>query len=313
MKKASVIISYSGITSLMSCEQKYCFQFMRFLEKKQFVKYFAEGNAFQYGVFQLMVGVQVDKVVKLVSKFLDKYLDSLRDDIAVSSADEQQFIEIKASMDGMIRAYASMYEKDLRVEKHIANEVNCIYPLTKHVDIGAQFDNIIEVKGKWYLHEGKAWKSLSDNSINNIKNSFQIATYYYAHNTTPKKLKIKNIQSKPFSGIIFDAVQKPSIRKKKGEQYKAFLKRLESYYTSSEGKFYKEVIFPKISYKNWHHTITSLADRVCELHDGRKPIKMLDSNCGWCDFYELCYTGETKKTLALFKQSDYKNRYKQGG
>lgn len=298
------------MVSLMSCEQEYYYKFIRNLEKKQFVKYFIEGNMFQYGIYKLMIGKSIKEAESLMLKKLQDHLKTLRKELSISTQDEQMFVEMKIVLTGMLRAYAIRYKKDLKIEKHIANESMEIISINNDVSLGIQMDNILEVKKKWYLHEGKAWKYLNNSVVENVKNSFQIATYFYAHNNSPKV-------KKPFSGIIFDAVQKPSIRKGKNEQYKNYLKRLEAYYTGpdSNNKFLKELIDkPEIKYEDWLRTISRVATRAIALAKGKVPLKTF-ANCSWCDYYPLCFEGEIKRNLIMYKTSEYSKRYnkKRGG
>jgi hypothetical protein len=311
--KSKPVLSYSLIKKLLLCEMQAYFAHIKGLEKKQWKRYWLEGSIFQYGIYRLMVTKRIKVAEREMLEFMKKYLVNMRKGLQISSNDEREFIEVQSSMVGMLRGYAEKYERDLPIEKHIANEASIIYQYNNDFSFGVQLDNIIEVKKKWYLHEGKAWGTINSNTVENVKNNLQIATYFHIHNNFYKKAKF-NIPLKPFSGIIFDAVQKPKIRQKAGESYRGFLKRLEAHYTGMESgnKFFKEVIDePGISYEHLKDTIDSCAIRYGELLSGRKPLRTF-ADCSWCDFQRLCFDGETKKNLVFYRPSEYLKRY-QGG
>ena len=157
--------------------------------------------------------------------------------------------------------------------------------------------------------KGKAWRYLSNDLVNNSIRSFQIATYFYFHNDN-----VDETGYKKFKGIIFDAVQKPSIKQKIGETYRGYLNRLEEYYTGSEShkKFYKEVFDkPAISHDDWKNTIQSACLRMLDIDIGEVPIKTF-VNCSQCDFNEPCYNGNTKRSLLMFKENEYIKELRKG-
>lgn len=316
-EKRKIVLSQSSIKTLFDCEKAYYFAHVRNLEKKKFVDYFLEGEIFQFGIFRLMAKDPLKKATSGMLKLLASRVQELRKEGLIDSRAEQRVVEIKVILTGMLQAYAARYEKDLKIERHVGNEISCIYPLTDEVDLGIQMDNIVEAKGKWYLHEGKAWKTLNENVVQNLEKSFQIATYFHSHNNYRKaemevvqgKKKIK-IKTKDFSGVLFDAVMKPSIRQKDGETYKEFLNRLSKYYSGPEAnnKFFKDVIQTSIPFEKWENTVIEAAERAVRIHKGNAVETF--SNCAWCDFYDLCFNGETKANLSMYRISDYSKRYK---
>ena len=312
-----ITLSQSIVKSLLSCEQKAFYGHIKHLEKRKWKKYYVEGNVFQYGIYRLMVNKDIKKSEKEMQKKLAEIKKEIRSNLSVSPTDEREFVEIASAMTGMLKGYSKKYAKDIKIEKHIGNEVNIVYPITKDVQFGCQMDNILAIKDKWYLHEGKAWKYLNDSRLNALASDLQINTYFLLHNAFYKKAKTSQLNKlKPFSGVIFDAVQKPSIRHTNGETYRGYLKRLEAYYSGvgSDEKFFKEVIRnPEIKLDDLLHTIKICAKRFKRLLDGKRPVKAFTecSRYDGCDFYELCFHGETKKNLSMYRQSEYKNRYEE--
>lgn len=319
-----MILSYSMISSLLDCEQKAYYAHVKNLERKKWKKAFLEGNLFQYGVYRIMIGDSPKKVEKLVLTMLKDFKKDLRKNLSLSPADEQELIAIQSMIVGMLNGYAERYKKDLRIEKHVCNEANMLYDVMKLkgvgiVQFGMQMDNIIEIKGKWYLHEGKAWKYLNNDRMNGLATDLQIGTYFNIHNAFIRDVKVddrlKKIKLKRFDSVIFDAVQKPSIRQKQGETYRGYLKRVEEYYTGADcnDKFFKEVITPKIQLDDLLHTIKSCALKYHKLQNGATPVKSFKdcSRYDGCDYAPLCFDGgEIKKNLIMYRQSMYQDRYK---
>jgi len=298
----NLIMTYSLVSSFLECEKKWSYAYVMGLEKRQWKEPFLMGTVFQYGIFLLMKKNDLKYAQKEMEVFLIRYVKDLRKNFTISTDDEKSFIEMKAALKGMLYGYFKRHGRDLTVEKHIANEQEDTYTIN-----GAQFrikmDNIVSYKNNWYLHEGKAWRYLSSDRVNNAVKSLQIATYFYLHNDNVDKTKYKK-----FKGIIFDAVQKPSIKQKIGESYRGYLARLEDYYTNdtSGSKFYKEVFDkPAIKYDDWYGTINQAGLRMYKIDEKKQsPIKTY-VNCDMCDYNILCYDGETKNNLVLYKKNDY--------
>lgn len=306
-----LILSYSKIDSLLDCEGIFYWKYLRELERIQWKMEYLLGNARQESVYLLMS--KDEDAEEKVLKFFDKEVHKLRKDFSISTRDEQGLVESRIVLKAMHKAYAKQYAKDLKIEKHVANESDSTYevPGLRNVLIRIKLDNIIDINSKWYLHEGKAWKYLNPEVVNNVRNNFQIALYFYIHNLQFKfgkipRLKIgkKEIKSKPFSGIIFDAIMKPSIRKKQGETYRGYLKRLERYYESvdSGNKFYKEVFDePGLRQKDIIYTIEQSSKRMQKIQEGRLPM-LSYKKCSWCDYKEICLGGEIPQNLAFYKR-----------
>ena len=306
-----LIMTYSLTSAFLECEQRWYYMYVMGLEKRQWKEPFLMGTVFQYGIFLLMKHKDLKYAQDKMDKFLHEYVKNLRKKFSISTDDERSFVEMKAALKGMLKGYYEHHGRDLEVEKHISNEQEDIYKIP-----GAQFrikmDNIVQYKNNWYLHEGKAWNYLNSERVNNAIRSFQTATYFYFHNDN-----IKDTGYKQFKGIIFDAVQKPSIKQKIGETYRGYLKRPEKYYSDSDShkKFYKEVFDkPAIVYDDWYHTIITVSDRMRHIINDdyyNRPVKTF-VNCSQCDFNEPCYNGNTKRSLLMFKENEYIKELRKG-
>lgn len=311
-------MSYSSMKKLLKCEYAWWFGYIRKLVKRQWKIEFEVGDAFQLGVYHLMDKMPLEEVLVIVNKFIDKRLKLLRGDFSMSTKDEQTFIEMKIIIEGMLAGYAKRYHRDFGVERHVGNEVESLVRVSKESKILIKLDNILEVNKKWYIHEGKAWRSLNEYVVENTKNSFQTATYFHGHNMNMEngidEIVVGNdrkgnpikIKPKLFSGIIFDVVMKPSIRIKKGETYRGYLGRLKTYYQGSDAstKFFKEMKKePMIDRKSWIQTVNECSFRMGEIRDGRDPVKSYQ-DCNWCDFYEPCYHGEKREIMGMYKEKE---------
>ena len=296
----NLILSYSMLDSLFDCEGIWYWKYIRELEKEQWKMEFLMGNMHHLSIYLLM-SKDKDAEKKLMLAF-DKEVKDIRKNFSLSIEDEQNLVEAKVILKGMHYGYANRYKKDLKIEKHIENESDTIYPIPglSNVSVRIKLDNIIEAGKKWYLHEAKTWRSLSPTIVDNIKNNFQIAFYFHVHNSQKHK------KFKPFSGVMFDAIQKPTIRKKSGEAYRGYLKRLEEYYqgADSNNKFYKEVLGPndiKISSDKIFKSIDESVKRIREIQNGREPFLSF-KKCSWCDYYKPCFEGATKQNLVGYKK-----------
>jgi len=300
MKK--LFTTYSLLAAFLECEHKWFYSYMCGLEKKQWKEPFLMGTVFQYGIFQLMKTKDAKLAQIKMEKFLVKYIEDLRNKFVITTDDEKHFVEMKAALKGMLYGYYVHYKRDLEVEKHIANEQEDVYKIAD-VLFRIKMDNVVMYKNNWYLHEGKTWRYLSNERVNNAIKSLQIATYFYLHNDN-----IGDTGYKQFKGIIFDAVQKPSIKQRIGESYRGYLSRLEDYYSNadSNSKFYKEVfIKPAIAYDDWLNTITVTSTRMQNmLYEKSKPTKTY-VNCDMCDYNTLCYEGNTKQNLLMYQKNKY--------
>lgn len=302
-------MTYSLTSSFLKCEQQWAYAYVNGLELKQWKEPYIMGNMFQYGIYLLMAKKDLSYAQKMMEKHFDTHIKELRKKFTISTNDEKDFVEMRVMLRGMLAGYFKRYGRDLEVEKHIANEQEDVYEING-VQFRIKMDNIISFKGNWYLHEGKAWRYLSNERVNNAIKSLQLATYFYLHNDN-----VKETEYKKFSGIVFDAVQKPSIKKTLGETYRGYLKRLEGYYTgdSSGNKFYKEVFdAPKISYDDWHRSITKASKRMLAIITKNLiPLKTY-ADCDWCDFATLCYDGETRNNLVMYRKNEYIENLRKG-
>lgn len=296
--KNKLIMTYSLTSSFLQCEQKWWYMYVKSIEPRLWKEPYVMGNMFQYGIFLLMKTKKLSVAQAEMEIYLRKYLNDLRKEFRVSADDEKKFVEMRMMLKGMLYGYYRKHSRDIEVEKYIANEKEEVYGFGD-AEFRIKMDNILKYAGQLYLHEGKAWNYLHSDRVNNAIRSLQVATYFYFHNEFGS--------GKKFAGIVFDAVQKPSIKKRGGESYKGYLNRLEQYYSGadSHSKFYKEVFDkPAIDFEQWLHSMKKARNRMLKIVGGVKPVRTF-VDCSLCDYQTLCYDGETRENLAYYRPNKY--------
>jgi hypothetical protein len=303
-----ITLSYSMMSTFLKCEQMGYWRYVKEYEKKQLVVPFIVGDIYHQAISMLYAKEKVDSVIKKADKLYKDRVQQEREDGNVSSDNEQNLVENKVVVLGMIRGYAEHNKKDIVAMKQVANEHDKIYSIPKFdAQIRVKQDNIIEYKKNWFGHEMKTSKTVNANYVENSQYSFQTALYFHVHNTQYDLPKSKRPVGKKLSAILYDAIQKPSIRRKNGEDEKQFLNRLGKYYTASDASkyFYKETFVPKISAEHVYDTIHGCISKIEMIMKGGsyyKPIKSY-SDCAWCDFLSLCHNGgETKQNMVQYKK-----------
>lgn len=296
-KDRQISVSFSSLSTFMDCRMKYYWTNIKRYEPIVFAPQFVTGNCVHFGIYQLYD--KNPKAVRDTLRIFDNEKQKLRDKLSLSPAEEQELNQQEYMIRGMIEGYGNKYGNFIKKVRHINNELKLKYKIDKRTSLTIKMDNVILLKNTPHVHELKTTKTLTPDYVKNIKNDTQTAIYFHGHNRlVPKSERLR--------GIVYDVIRKPSIRKKKKEDKRQFLKRLADYYSSnSENEnFYMEVIErPLISDERIFNTIEHIVDdiRNCTREDD---FYANDRHCyvyKRCHFYDICHHGENASTRAKFR------------
>mgnify|MGYP001600060034 FL=1 len=293
-------LSYSKIKLFLTCRRAYDYRYIRRLERDVFNIAYLVGNTIHKGTYYIYT--KNPRYVQLTLDFYNNEVKNIRNVALSLSIDEEQDIERwKVIIKGMLTAYYSKYKEFIHKTQHMHNEQSMLYVLNTDTSIVVKPDNILKHNGQLLLHEMKSYKYVNIEAINRVETDLQTILYFVVYNLAVKK------KSEKLHGIIYDIIQKPSIRRKNTESEKLFLRRLENYYNSNSELFYKEVITkPFATVDNILMLLETIASdmRVCA--DNKNMCYqnfMMCNNYGKCEYYELCHKGENKATLSKFRHT----------
>ncbi len=295
-KNDKLYLSYSAIACFMDCRRKYYFQYIRGLEKIQYVVYYLIGNMVELGVSLLFAK---DKQYK--SKVLTAYKKAkqeLRGKMSLTVNQEQELNEQEQVIVGIIEAYSLVHSKYLKTIIH-KQEQHKDYIEFDKFQVCIKIDNLIKVKKNLFLHELKTTKTLTPDYVKGIKNDLQTALYFHLYN-------LKNTKH-PLAGIVYDVIQKPSIRQKQKETKSEYILRLKEWYQGEDNvdKYYIETIEkPLIDKDRLFNIITKVGEDIlsCKLLEDFYPNERFCYVYRRCDFYDICHEGEKKELMVNFKQ-----------
>jgi len=290
-------LSYSQVSLFQECEVKYYNTYKLNLERIQYKSTFLIGNVVQFGIN--LIFKKVNDPLKQTMKFFDLEKNKLRKGLNLSTEDEDDLNDQEMAIRGIIKAYPIVHAKFLKDVTAIEPEKSVSLIMGNGIKLVGRVDNLIWYKRELWGHELKTTKSISPEYVKSIQTNLQIAGYFHAYNSvyTPK-----------MKGIIFDLIQKPSIRQKKDESRRQFLERLAQYYlTDSNEKFYMERIeHPLIKRHNVEKVFTHVGKRMleCKTEDDYTPNYRSCNNYGRCDFWDICHIGRQPVVM-----QNYRDKY----
>jgi len=291
-----IYLSYSGMSCFMDCKRMYYWRYIQQLELIQFSPHFIIGNAIDFGI-SLLYEKDANTIKKTLMEF-SKLRKKLRGEISLNIQQEQELNDQEVIIVGMLEAYKDIHKKHIKELRHQHTQLKANVDFNG-ITVGIKIDNIIGKKKKLYLHELKTTKQLTPDYVKNIKNDLQTAIYFHIYNL--KKL------GPTLDGIIYDVIQKPSIRLKKKETKQEFVGRLKEYYKGPDGntRYYMEIIDQPLLHKDRIlNTITGIADDL----KNRKTMEDFYPNDRFCyvykrcEYYTICHEGATKSILANYKK-----------
>ncbi len=279
-------LSFSSIDCFLDCRRSFWYSRIERYEIIMPNLNFFIGNLIHKGVELLFK--KEKRWLDIINKEYKTMKMVLRSKYPLTYTQEEELIKIQIIVEGMLKGYLKHYKDKISKTKHIEKEMVIVVPLKQGYRFKIKFDNLIEVKNKYYIHELKTKRSIDVSAVKAIKNDLQTNIYYHFAN---KSGKIK------VSGILYDIIKKPSIRQKKQETKTGYLHRLKKYYDVDDVSqvFYSEYIEkPIISENNIFNTVFGVIKDL----EACKNIKDFYKNykyCyvyGRCDYYRMCILGE---------------------
>lgn len=312
MKENNLIInknkyhSYSSIACFMDCRRKYYWSNIRNLEKIRYAPYFIVGNAIDLGV-SLLYAKDKD-YLKKVLKTYNKAKQELRGSMNLKIEQEQDLNEQQEIIIGMLGAYKEIHKDHIKKLKHEQKQYEAIVPVSNFA-IKIKVDNIIKNKKETFIHELKTTRTLTPDYVKNIKNDLQTAIYFHMYNKLNKDNKL--------AGIVYDVIQKPSIRQKQKETKEQFINRLKDWYKGPENvdKYYMETINTPLIDKNRIINILTKVNadiKKCLTLNDFYPNERFCYVYSKCEFYDICHEGEKPELMANFRQRDHDIKKKGG-
>ncbi len=213
----------------------------------------------------------------------------------------------KATLKGMFKGYQKVYgRRDLKIWKFRKAEHE--FRINNFLGSGLAFvgivDGLIEKRKRGskgiYVLENKTTKDLSYTTVDSIKSSHQTLSYIYC------MYLILGVKPK---GIIWNAIRKPSKRLKKNQTVDDYCKELEEDYPARPDFYFfrQELIIPWKRIELWLEEVKHILNdmQICYAKPNDKALWYKNTElCGMyggCEFAPLCFRGEKRSTLALYR------------
>ena len=197
-------LSASRIKTFKSCRKKYHFKYIEGLEPIVKAKPLALGMAVHHGLALFDEGEGMEAIDAGIREL---YKDWPEEEIGI----------LPDHALAIVKGYTSNTSKDwITIDIESRFEVQCGYGRR----LVGYFDGIINRNGYQYILERKTASRVDEKYFNNLLWDEQASIYAFA----ARELGLN------VSGILYDIIQKASIRQKKGETEEQFIKRLGEWY-----------------------------------------------------------------------------------
>lgn len=292
-------LSVSSLEDWLTCKRLYFWKRIKKYDRIEFNIPYLVGRVIHVGI-SYVFNKRKDAVEAMRDYFRKEKLQ-IKENLPLTPEQEEDLNEQEFITQGMLKAYCKRYEKMLRNIKLIQNEVEGCIDINDNTKFVFKLDNLLMIGKNKVLHELKTTKYITPEYVRRIQTDFQPTLYYYAYNLV--------FEDSPISEIMYDVIKKPSIRQKKNEQYKAFLKRLEDWYETPDdmGVFHIERFEkPKMSEDEAWNTISNISKEILSCKH-KEDYYMNTKQCydyygKVCPYVELCFNGgETKENLVLYQ------------
>lgn len=197
-------LSASRIRCFKECRRKYWFRYVEKLEPVTKALPLVLGKAVHTGLEILDKGKSLEEAKAAI---MLQYEDWPEEDAGILPDHALSIVE-------GYHEYVKPDWKTLDLESRF--EVSC----GKGRRLIGYFDGIIERNGHTYILERKTARTVDENYLHNLLWDEQASIYAYAASELGLEIK----------GILYDIIQKASIRQKKNEIETAFVKRLQEWY-----------------------------------------------------------------------------------
>jgi hypothetical protein len=294
---SNLILTYSRVDKYLDCPRAYWYMYIRRLQIRKFNWNFFVGHLVHAGLH--LAFIKDDDIFNKLDKLYEESVKIERKTTLFSPEEEQTLEEWRIIILGMIYAYCIKYAHFIDTHEHIHNEKELMFFIEvdteyKYIPFRIHVDNIILSKEfqKLLVHEAKTARQLTDNYVWAVQTKMQPAIYYH--------LGREIVWFYP-EGIVYDILQKPSIRVKKNEQYGEYLDRLETYYHDEPDKhLWMEIINEPAIHK------ADLINTIKYVYEGINNQQFHKSwrTCGLCDYYKLCFADNEDEHIMMYKHKE---------
>lgn len=274
------------INDFLSCKRKYWYKYVEKIEVRVFNMYFFVGSVVHSVIHHMYRDKELD--LNVLHVLFNNKLAKDRKKYHFNPTVDQKVMDTKPLIIAMMKGYYYHNQKDILASDQLLNEFKFKVKLDNDIVLSGIADNVLIKDSKRYLHEIKSTRVLTRDYVLSVQNNLQVAFYYYALN-----LLFSKKWGKPLDGIIYDIIQKASIKQKKGESKSKFNSRLEAYYGLNPGSMYMEIIKEPLRLKDeFFNTINKIAKFLKDHPDDKNEYYTSDSFCNVysrCEFYNECY------------------------
>lgn len=290
-------LSQSSAKSYLTCPHQFWYSYILKLQLNMFNDKFFIGNMIHEGMH--LSFIKDKDLFEMLGLYYDYSVEKEYEKYLISDEISNKFPEWKVIVLGMIYAYNIKNGKLIDDHEHIHNEKEYIIDLGDDVYFVIKLDNILRRRsdGANVIHEIKTSRELNSSYVNEIAYQVQIASYYWLG---------KRIAEFNPKGIVYDVLQKPSIRLKKNESHEDYILRLEEYYQVEPDKHLWTEILPEpgISEKELLRSLKYVAAGI-----RRGDFHKTWVGCGICDYKKPCRNDDAQEYLMPYT----KKEEKQGG
>lgn len=295
-------ISVSSLQDFLTCRRLYYFKRIKKYEKVQYNLPFIVGRVVHEGLAAVLA--KKKNAVELMTKaYKQERAIALKEFTLtpeqLEKLDMQEFIT-----KGMLLAYSAKYSKMIADMEIMGSEVEGALQFSDGVIFVIKMDNIAKIRNKKVLHELKTSKTITPDYVKRIQTDIQTAIYFHFHNII--------FEDGPIEEIMYDVIQKPSIKLKKKESKQEYLIRLQEWYKKTgdmESKFHIERFkTPGITQDAVINTVDKVSIEMLRSKTKEDYYQDFDKCHSYfgdvCPYYILCHSGGESPANLL----DYKTR-----
>lgn len=305
-------MSVSSVQDWMTCKRLYYYKRIKKYELIGYSLPFITGRIIHEGIAAVLA--KKKNAIEIMTQVYKKERTNVVNQF-VLSVEELEKLEMQEFITkGMLLAYQKKYSKMIADMSLMGSEVEGAIDLGNDVTFVLKLDNIVRIRKKKLLHEFKSTKTLTPDYVKRIQTNLQISVYYWFHNEI--------WPDEPIEEIMYDIVQKPSIRIKKKESKQQFLERLQEWYSApGEGKAFHIERFkePGIDRDSIINTVVKVSEEMLRTKEKDEYFQDYE-NCrsyygDVCPYLRLCFEGgETKENMVLYqiKKSYHVNKDNEG-
>lgn len=280
------------INDFLSCKRKYWYKYKEKIEPKVFNVYYFIGAVVHSVIHHMYKDKELD--LNVLHKLFNNELAKVRKKYFLNSSVDQKVMDTKPLIIAMMKGYFYHNQKNILSFDQLFSEYKFEVKLDDDITLSGVADNILVKGSKKYLHEIKSTRVLTSDYVLSVQNNHQVAFYFHALN-----LLFLKEQKEPINGIMFDMIQKSSIRQKKNESKSMFSTRLEAYYGLNPDSMHLEIIKEPLRLKDeFFNTIYRIGDFL-KNHYNKDEFYTSDTYCNVysrCEFYNECYGLHGEKT-----------------